>query len=64
MDGEGGGDGVRGDADDAAAFLQEVFEDREVGLVVNLAPSLVLNAVMFKSLKTVDANVEVGGVKN
>ena len=33
-------------------------------LVVDLAPSLVLNAVMFKSLKTVDANVEVGGVKN
>jgi hypothetical protein len=33
-------------------------------LVVDLAPSLILNVVMFESLKTVDADIEIGGVKN
>lgn len=33
-------------------------------LVVYLAPSLILEVVMLKSLKTINANVEIRGVKN
>lgn len=32
--------------------------------MVDLAPGLIMKVVMFKSLKTVDADVEIGGVKN
>ena len=32
--------------------------------VVDLAPSLILEVVMFESLQTVDADVEICGVEN
>lgn len=32
--------------------------------MVDLAPSLILKVVMLESLKTVDADVVIGGVKN
>lgn len=32
--------------------------------MMNLAPSLILKVVMFESLQTVDADVEICGVEN
>jgi len=63
VDGEGGGGGIVGDVDDTGTLLEEVFEDGKMGLVVHLAPNLILKVVMFESLKTVDADVEVGSIK-
>lgn len=37
---------------------------KDAHLVVDLAPNLILEVVMFESLKTVKANAQIGGVKN
>ena len=63
VDGEAGLGGVVVDADNAAAVLKEVLEDGEVGSVVDLAPSLVWKVVVLEGLKSVDTDVEVGGVE-
>jgi hypothetical protein len=56
--------GVVRDGDGSVAVLEEVFENGEVSLVVDLAPSLVLGVVMLECLQTIDANAEICGVEN
>ena len=72
--------GVVCDGDDAVTVLKEVFEYGEMGLhqeldeggweegvpylTVDLAPCLILEVVVLKSLQAVNADVEIRGVEN
>ena len=45
-------------------YIQVKVGGRLAYLVVDLTPSLTLKVVMFKSLKTINADVEICGIEN